>query len=753
MNSHFIIKYRFFIIFGFIAVSAFFASQIPKGELDTEIKHMLPANIQSRINTEKIENIFGGLDMMMVVLHSDDILNSETLARIKSISRAMNRTKGVDKVLSLFDLKSIKGEDGALIVDPAVKRIPNNDIQRKALRQEIIENDLVYGIVVSIDFKYTAVIATISAGVEDEYLIAEVNKILEQNPGNEEIFVGGMPIVRMFVAKSAKRDMKKLLPIGLLIMVIFLGFAFKQARGVFLPFVVVIMAIVVALGLIPLIGWKMNMTSILLPIMLIAIANDYGIHLIAKFQEDNINKNNFDKKQLAVRMFQSLWKPILLTALTTVAGMLCLLGHRAIPARQLGVLASVGIVYALLASLFFIPAVTSLLKKSKPVFKTDTTERHFMDRLLYKFSDLVSKKPKAIVVISILFSMITGLGTFFLIIDANPENYYTKQHPIAVSTRILNEHFGGSQNVAIMMTGDIKSPEIMENIDRYEREIAKLPDIGNTTSIARVVRQMSRAINDKGDPFYDAIPENRNAIAQYFELYNMSGDPEDFEKLVDFDYENTQILARIKDSATPKIKKVTEHILEMTKGDINVKMVGGWGLIFKDLSEIFISGQIISLSLSIVIVALLMMLMFRSVQAGLISAIPISLAMLILFGLMGYFKITLNLATAMLSSIMIGVGIDYTIHFLWRYREELHTGLGHEDAIEKTLTTTGRGIIFNAFSVIIGFVVLMLSDFQPIKFYGFLVVVSIFSCLIGALILIPSLCLVLKPKFLGPKNN
>ena len=120
---------------------------------------------------------------------------------------------------------------------------------------------------------------------------------------------------------------------------------------------------------------------------------------------------------------------------------------------------------------------------------------------------------------------------------------------------------------------------------------------------------------------------------------------------------------------------------------------------------------------------------------------------------MGYFKITLNLATAMLSSIMIGVGIDYTIHFLWRYREELHTGLGHEDAIEKTLTTTGRGIIFNAFSVIIGFVVLMLSDFQPIKFYGFLVVVSIFSCLIGALILIPSLCLVLKPKFLGPKNN
>jgi uncharacterized protein len=751
LNNHFIIKYRFLIIIGFVAISAFFASQIPKGELDTEIKHMLPPNIQSRINTEKIEEVFGGLDMIMVVLHTDDVLNSETLGRVKKISRDLNRTKGVDKVLSLFDLKSIKGGDGMLIVDPAVKRIPKNVNQRETLRQEIKENDLVYEIAVSKDFKYISVIATISDGVEDEYLITKVEEILKENPGDEEIFIGGMPIVRMFIGKSAKRDMKKLLPIGLLIMVIFLGFAFKQARGVILPFTVVIMAIVVALGLIPLISWKMNMTSILLPIMLIAIANDYGIHLVAKFQEDNVESNNLNKNELAVLMFNSLWKPILITALTTVAGMLCLLGHRAIPAKQLGILASVGIAYALFASLLFIPAMTSLLKKPKPVLKTDSESKHFLDLLLHKFSQFVSAKPRAIVAASIIFSVLAGVGTFFLIIDANPENYYTKDHPIAVSTRILNNYFGGSQNVAIMISGDIKSPEIMKNINRYEQEIGKIPEIGNTTSIARAVRQMSRAINEKGDPFYDVIPEDRNAIAQYFELYNMSGDPDDFEKLVDFDYQNAQILARINDSATPKIKKVSKQILEMTKDDKSVKMVGGWGLIFKDLSGIFISGQVISLSLSILIVALLMMLMFRSVQAGLISAIPISLAMLILFGLMGYFRITLNVATAMLSSIMIGVGIDYTIHFLWRYKEELKNGLIYNKAIEKTLTTTGRGIIFNAFSVIIGFVVLMLSDFQPIKFYGFLVVISILSCLFGALILIPSLCLVLKPKFLEPK--
>ncbi|MCK5223300.1 MMPL family transporter, partial [Candidatus Calescamantes bacterium] len=104
----------------------------------------------------------------------------------------------------------------------------------------------------------------------------------------------------------------------------------------------------------------------------------------------------------------------------------------------------------------------------------------------------------------------------------------------------------------------------------------------------------------------------------------------------------------------------------------------------------------------------------------------------------------------MISSIMIGVGVDYTIHFLWRYRKERRGAMAPEDAVRKTLTTTGRGIIFNAFSVIVGFVVLFISGFLPVKFFGFLVTVSIFSCLLGALILIPSLCLLLRPRFLEP---
>jgi len=130
-------------------------------------------------------------------------------------------------------------------------------------------------------------------------------------------------------------------------------------------------------------------------------------------------------------------------------------------------------------------------------------------------------------------------------------------------------------------------------------------------------------------------------------------------------------------------------------------------------------------------------------------SLVLALSMMVLFGLMGIFSIELNVATAMLSSIMIGVGIDYTIHFLWRYREERRN---HDpvEAVQITLTTTGRGIIFNALSVVVGFTVMLFSNFMPIKFFGFLVVVSISACLFGAMILIPALCLIIKPKFLEP---
>ncbi len=748
-----IVRFRWPIIFGFLALAVVFGLQVPKAEINSDMKSQLPPGMESRVNTDAIDEIFGGTEMLMVLVHSEDVLAPETLERVKNLSRQMKRVKGVDKVMSLFELKNIKSGEGAMVVEPAVSRIPRTPDEREELRQEIRGNDIVFGSVVSEDFTLTAVIALLKTDVSDDFIVSEVRRLLEENPGPEEVSLGGLPYTRFEVSESIQRDLSRLLPLGLLIMLIFLFVCFRQVRGVVLPFIVVIMSIAFSMGMISLLGWKIQVITVLLPVMLIAIANDYGIHLIAKYQEYNTDGNPYSSKDLAKYVFSSLSRPVVMTGLTSAAGMLCLLGHIIIPARELSVLAALGILFALTASLLFIPAVLSLLPKARPVVKAgDASGRKWtFERLLGFLGCQVTAFPKAIIIVSLALAVVTSVGIFFVVIDTDPSNYYMPDHPVARSADLVNEYLGGAQNISVVFEGDIKDPRVMQKIDAMEQELLGWPDVGNTSSIARVVRQMSRALYDSDEDGYDRIPDTRNAVAQYFELYSMSGDPDDFEKMVDFPYEHAMITARLKTSSTKKLDAILGQIDKMVMDDPDVKLVGGFGAILLELAIGVVNGQILSLILAILVVGTLLMLLFRSAAAGAIAAIPLALSMAVLFGLMGFFGIELNVATALLSSIMIGVGVDYTIHYLWRYREERRRGKEPDDAVKTTLTTTGRGIIFNALSVVIGFGVLMSSGFMPVRFFGFLIVVSILSCLVGALVLIPALCLVFRPRFLEPK--
>ena len=191
-----IIRFRWIIILGFLALTVFFGRQLPRLEIEPDVKAALPEHIESRINTDRIDELFGGTEIMMVILQSSDVLNPETLQRTKTLSRRMKRVKGVDKVLSLFELKNIRSEEGAMIVEPAVRRIPRSEEETAEVRQDIRDNDLVYGSVVSEDFTLTAVIAMLKTDVSDDFIVREIKRLVAENPGPEETFVGGLPPTR-----------------------------------------------------------------------------------------------------------------------------------------------------------------------------------------------------------------------------------------------------------------------------------------------------------------------------------------------------------------------------------------------------------------------------------------------------------------------------------------------------------------------------------------------------------------------------
>ncbi|TAJ11914.1 RND family transporter [Marinilabiliaceae bacterium JC017] len=750
--AEFTIRFRWVIILFFVALTIIMGAQMKNSTFNADMMTYMPDDMPSRIHRQKIEDLFGGTEMIMIIIQDNDIINAQTLKRVKKLSRGMTRIKGVDKVMSLFETKQVRSEDGAMLVDPAVRMFPKNQADADKIKAELQANDLVLGSVVSEDFTTTAIIALLDPGLSDKYIVEAVEKLVETVPGEEAVSIGGTPFTRVHISTNMMQDIVKLLPLGLLLMLIFLFICFRQFRGVWLPFLIVIMAICVSMGIMPLLGWDITAISIILPVLLIAVANDYGIHMIAKYQEDNTPESSHSKRTLALNMVAGLGKPILLAGATTIVGLFCLLGHILIPAGQIGILAAIGIAVALLASLLFIPAVSAILPKTRPIHKKQraTGRKTILEKILGSFGNMVSTQPKKIVIGSALFSLVCVAGLFKIVVDTNPIKYFSDGHPVVNSTNILNTELGGYFPLSIVFEGDIKDPGLLKRIDEVEKQINQLPEVGATSSIARVVRQISRAINDEGEDLYDRIPDTYNAVSQYFELYMMSGEPDDLEKMVDFNFENAMILIRFTNTSTPVLRKSIRQIKQIVGDDVHLKYIGGTSAVFSELDLCVVNGQLTSLTMAVAVVFLLIWIMFKSFRGALLSIIPLVLSMVILFGIMGFAAIDLNMVTALLSSIMIGVGIDYTIHYIWRYKTERQKGLNPTEATKKTLQTTGRGIIFNALSVIIGFAALLFSAFMPVKFFGVLVVITIAACLLGALLIVPALCIWIRPKFLEP---
>ncbi len=749
----FLDRYKWWIIGFSAAITLFFAGWLPKLKIDPDVTSMIPSKMEARINTDKINELFGGTKMVIVLFQDKNVLNPATLKRIRTVVKKFRQVDGVTRTMSLFDAKNIRSEQGAMVVDPAVPFIPETLQEQEKLRKTLLSNDMVKGVILTPDCSMTAVYVTISNKVDPNKTVESIENVVKKYPGKARVYYGGMPVLMEQISKYINRDISILMPVAFILMVLMLYFSFRQVRGVVLPFMVVAMTIIVTMGMIPLLGWKMSVITVLLPVMMIAIGNNYGIHLIALYQELNAGGKHPGRRELVGKIFSRLYRPVLLTGLTTVAGILGLLSHVLIPARQLGILAAFGVAFALMLSLFLIPAIMLLLKVPPPAQAKGNGKKHFLEHMLEKTAKKVVRRPKRVLAgFGVLF-LVSIVGIFFLKVDANVENFFPRKNPVRVSADLINKNFGGSEDISVWFRGDCKDPALLNRLNAYADSLKKNPGVGNVFSIADVVKEMSKAIYDPGDTWYDRIPDSRNAVAQFFELYNMGGDPEDFEQLVDFDYKNAQMMVRVNNGSTKVVNDVVRQIRELTRKDPDFAGIGGYGYINARLSDLIIRGQERSLALALIVVALLVMMIFRSVRSGLFISVPLAGAMVVLFGLMGYSGIELDTATAMLSSIMIGVGVDYTIHFLWRYMLEKGSGKSYEEAVYTTITTTGRGITFNALSVIVGFSALLISSFTPIRFFGFLVVISIASCLVGAMVLVPALILQFRPKFLETKQK
>lgn len=747
------VRYRKLFILAPIVLCLMMLIPLKKASINTDLMAYLPENFEERMNLEKLEEEFGKFEPIILLIESKDILDSSTLLRINNISSGLENHPEFDQVVSLFSTKYIHGIEGAMIVDPVIKSIPINKLDRQTLKNEIIDNPLVNKILVSEDFRYSLIIVNPEKGFSDEKLIGIIQNLLDQNPGEEKIYLNGLPYMREQIQKLAIRDLGLLMPLGLVLMIIILYFSFKEFRGVALPFSVVVLSIFLAMGLMPLLGWEYSIIAVLVPIMMIAIANNYGVHLVMRSQELRSVYPAWCTQKIVSESVARLRYPILMTGLTTIAGVLGMVVHIMLPARQMGIVSAIGVGFALLASLLFIPAILSGLKPGKIIKSFNNEKKGFLEQLLKFTGNLVAHRSKFVIAIFTFIILLSGLGIKNLKVAIHMENMMPLNHPIRFSTSLANENLGGTKTLSVLFEGDILSPEIMQAMDWMEQELEKMPETGSVTSIASVTRIISRALNDPGDPFYDTIPNNREAIAQYIEFYNMSGDPEDFEKLVNFEYSKAILNIQFKIHDISEFNKYENRVRELVKGIPWCTLMAGQCLVEKGMSEAIVQGQIYSLIFAFAAIVLMLWFIFRSLMAGLYGSIALLASLICNFGMMGWLGLELDIATSLLSSVAIGIGVDYTIHFFWRLKYELSLQKVYAEATVHALSTTGRGITINALSVMTGFAILFFSGLVIMKTFAMLIIISLLVCLICALVYVPAICLLSRPAFLEIKNH
>ena len=300
-----------------------------------------------------------------------------------------------------------------------------------------------------------------------------------------------------------------------------------------------------------------------------------------------------------------------------------------------------------------------------------------------------------------------------------------------------------------MVSGDILDPGIMKGIDSLTKVLEAQKGVGKVFSVSQAVREMSKAFYDTDETGYNAIPGSREEVAQLFELYYMSGDQSDFSQMINPDNSKAHILVKLSDPENKVIRNIRGKVNEMNRLIPARVIAGGYALIMADFANSIIKGQVLSLLSAIVTVFILLAVIFKSVRGGMIGSVPLIFSIIVLFGFMGFAKIPLDSATALLSSIMIGVGVDFTIQYIYCLKQSMKSDNDIIKSTRDAMETIGRSIIINAVSVIAGFSALIFSGFTSIRFFGYLVFISIGMCLAGAIILVPALILKFRPQFIS----
>jgi len=586
------------------------------------------------------------------------------------------------------------------------------------------------------------------------------------------LHLGGVPMITDDMVTFVRNDLVTFGAGVLLFLIIVLTFIFGQLRWIVLPLLSCFYAGVLMIGLLGLIGWNVTVISSNFLALMLIITISMNIHLIVRYKQ--LSNDSPDRQQLPLvsTTVRKMVKPCLYTTLTTIMGFSSLVISDIKPVIDFGWMMSAGLAVSFLTSFLLLPSTLILMGKTR---EGSSDGREF--RLPGYLARLTVDHGKAILGLSIILAIVSFTGISRLRVENSFINYFSKDTEIYQGLKLIDEKLGGTTPLEIILKLDegldkidpqeaaTMTPEELEEERKFAQELASNPaywfttykidrikavqdyleglkEVGKVQSLASVIR-VAEDLND-GKPFdglqlsvlYKRVPEDiKNQIIKPF---------------LSIKNNEARVTLRIRDSRkdlrrNELLKKIKYDLttgLQFKPKDVTVT---GLLVLYNNMLQSLFKSQISTLGVVMIGIAIMFLVLFRSVLLSVIGIVPNLMGALVVLGIMGWLDIPLDMMTITIAAITIGIAVDNGIHYIYRFREEY----AHNGDYIKTLyichASIGKAVLYTTATIIFGFSILMLSNFIPTIYFGVLTALAMFIALLAALTLLPKLILLFRP--------
>lgn len=731
-------------------VTAVFLWQFPSMTIDTDPENMLEVDQPDRVFYDGFKEEFGIHDLVVVGLVLDEgVFRPQVLEKVQRSIQKFLEIDGViiEDVTSLTTTDNIRAAGGVLTIEPSLTRAPADAVAMEGLRQAIATNPLLHEKIVSGDGEALAIYLPIDSKDASRRIADRAREILlEEGFPSDAIHVAGLPVAEDTFGHEMFLQMAVVAPAAFAVILLLVYLLFRRLVFLLPVSLDAMLAVMWAMGLLIWTGHSVHIMSSMIPVFLMPIAILDDVHVLSEFFDRY--RELRDKREALLQAMEPLYRPMLFTSITSAVGFASLGLADIPPVRVFGVFVAFGILAAWLFSMTVVPVMISLTPDRhlarQGAKRTDPGSPWF-DGVLAPLGRLAFGRPVPILVGGVLLLALGVVGLSRIQVNDNPVRWFRRAHPVRVADRVLNESFAGTYMTYLVASGpapeSLKDPVALQYLDALQSELETSPLVGTTSSVADLVKRINFVLHDE-DPRYDVVATTAGAVGQLLFLFQSSGDPNDLDNFLNFDGSSAAIWVQMKSGDNRHMKEVEEAFASFQAqrpppSDIRFHWTG-LTYINQIWQDLMVRGMARAVAGSFVVVFVLMVLTQRSLLFGSLSMIPLTFAIVLSYGLVGWIGQDYNMPIAVCAALSLGLAIDFAIHFLERFKEHLAAGHSWDEATRYMFREPGRAIARNAVVVSLGFLPLTASTLTPYVIVGIFFALLMFLSAVATLLILPA---------------